>query len=84
VRGNQLLVGWALDANQNQIGFLWNQGVMYNLNTLIANLPAGVTVFDALAINDQGWIAAQDTTGQACLLIPSRSMIGVLQLLLFD
>lgn len=53
--------------------FLWTgkQG-MVDLNTL-AELPPGVFLVHALAINDFGWIAATNSLGTACLLIPHES-----------
>lgn len=60
-----------LDAHLEQSRpFLWTkkQG-MVDLNTL-ADLPEGVVLVYALAINDFGWIAAASSAGSACLLIP--------------
>jgi probable HAF family extracellular repeat protein len=62
-----------LDADLAQVRpFLWTkkQG-MVDLNTL-ADLPAGVTLAHALAINAFGWIAATNSLGTACLLIPYK------------
>jgi hypothetical protein len=43
-----------------------------DLNTL-SDLPPGVALVHALAINDFGWIAATNSSGTACLLIPHKS-----------
>jgi len=53
--------------------FLWTQEQgMVDLNTL-SELPEGVALSQALAINDFGWISATNSLGTACLLIPYRS-----------
>ena len=56
------VVGWADDtAVHSQKAFLWEKGVMYNLNHLTVNLPGngewpGVYLGTATAINDRGCI----------------------------
>jgi probable HAF family extracellular repeat protein len=84
------VVGWADDtAVHSQKAFLWEKGVMYNLNHLTVNLPGngewpGVFLATATAINDRGWIAG--TTGNypphAFLLTPvaSNAALGLLLL----
>lgn len=78
------IVGWAVvDAEQTLHAFLYDKGVMYDLNTLTLNLPAGITLIEAIAINDRGWIVGADSSGQAFLLTPAVTAItGPLQLLL--
>ena len=38
--------------------FLWDKGVIYDLNALTVNLPPGQVLDSATAINDRGWILA--------------------------
>jgi probable HAF family extracellular repeat protein len=64
--------------------FLWDNGFMYDLNHVTVNLPPGVTLLTAHAINDRGWIVGQDNHSTAFLLIPQKSISGLLQLLLLD
>jgi probable HAF family extracellular repeat protein len=74
INGHGEVVGvYYLDADLEQVRpFLWTkrQG-MVDLNTL-TELPPGVTLIQALAINDFGWIAATNSSGTACLLIPDK------------
>ncbi|MCB9882063.1 MAG: hypothetical protein H6834_09750 [Planctomycetes bacterium] len=51
------VVGYAIDALSRPRGFLYRNGTMVDLNTLI---PAntGIVVLDAHDINEDGWIAA--------------------------
>jgi probable HAF family extracellular repeat protein len=53
-------VGWADDVNGVRLAFLWKNGVMIDLNTL---LPAnsGWRLFQATAINDSGQIVGYGT-----------------------
>jgi probable HAF family extracellular repeat protein len=62
------VVGRAKDGSGFERAFLWDQGVMYNLNDLTVNLPSGVILSAAWAINDQGWIAG-DASNNAFLLM---------------
>ncbi len=64
--------------------FLWDNGFMYDLNNITVNLPPGVTLLTAHAINDRGCIVGQDNNSTAFLLMPQRSISGFLQLLLLD
>jgi probable HAF family extracellular repeat protein len=69
------VVGWADDtAIHSQKAFLWEKGVMYNLNHLTVNLPGngewpGVYLATATAINDRGWIVGITGT------YPSRAFL---------
>ena len=83
------VVGWAEDTTSHFKAFLWEKGVMYNLNHLTVNLPGngewpGVFLGTATAINDRGCIAG--FTGNwpphAFLLTPVNSSAGFLMLLL--
>jgi len=62
---------------------------MYNLNDLTINLPAGVNLQAAKAINDKGWIVGVALVDwgnyrQAFLLKPDISMKPWLYLLLLE
>jgi probable HAF family extracellular repeat protein len=53
---------------------LWFNGSMKDLNSLISPsdpLPANVLLFNAVAINNNGWIVAEGTNDDAYLLTPS-------------
>jgi probable HAF family extracellular repeat protein len=67
------VVGRTSDAEFNGVGFVWENGVMSDLNTLIpADSPLYIS--DANGINDLGQIVAVGITstgeGHACLLTP--------------
>jgi probable HAF family extracellular repeat protein len=67
------VVGRTSDADFNGVGYLWENGVMSDLNTLIpADSPLYIT--DANGINDLGQIVAIGLTSSgeehACLLTP--------------
>jgi len=51
------VVGGANILNRGERGFVWKNGVMTDLNTLIS--ASGVTVSGAFAINAQGQIAGR-------------------------
>lgn len=52
------IVGWcALPNGGNMVPFIWREGVMTDLRTLVP-LPDNFTLNEAWAINDQGQIAA--------------------------
>jgi probable HAF family extracellular repeat protein len=65
--------------------FLWDRGVMYDLNDLVVNLPQGQILREATAINDQGWILAAGGGAYetSYLLIPKGGWVP-LDLLLLD
>ncbi len=65
------VVGQAADGNYDR-AFLWERGVMYNLNDLTVNPPADPYrwLYEARAINDRGWIVGNDSLGGAFLLTP--------------
>jgi hypothetical protein len=54
--------------------FIWKNGVMTDLTTLVANkgvkVPAGAVFINAVSINDKGSIAAiyRDTSGELSLV----------------
>ena len=86
------VVGWAQDATTRYKAFLWEKGVMYNLNHLMVNPPGngewpGVYLDTATAINDRGWIVGYTGQGysapHAFLLTPVTSN-AALDLLLLD
>lgn len=70
----QVVGVYYLDSKRSQPRpFLWTQEQeMVDLNAL-AELPEGVTLVQALAINEFGWISATNSLGTACLLIPYKS-----------
>ncbi len=50
---------------------LYSGGTAYDLNNLVAaGLPPGVSLSDATAINDNGWIVAEGSDSQTYLLTP--------------
>jgi probable HAF family extracellular repeat protein len=84
------VVGWADDiAVHSKKAFLWEKGVMYNLNHLTVNLPGngewpGIYLETATAINNRGCIAGITGTypPHAFLLTPVGSSAGIVMLLL--
>jgi probable HAF family extracellular repeat protein len=68
------VVGYSNDANGNFHPWIWQNGVLTNLNDLIEP-GSGVTGPLQLAfdINDQGEIVGSTTTGQAFVATPNRS-----------
>lgn len=59
VNGVLQVVGSANILNRGERGFVWKNGVMTDLNTLIS--ASGVTLFGAYAVNAQGQIAGRGT-----------------------
>jgi len=49
------VVGWS-DTATSRHAFLYADGQMQDLNDLTVNLPSGVTLKEARAINENGWI----------------------------
>ena len=47
---------------------LWEKGVMHDLSNLTVNLPSGVFLYQARAINNKGWIVGQSSNERAFLL----------------
>jgi hypothetical protein len=68
--------------------FLYTQTAgIQDLNTLVVNLPAGVTLRRALAINDPGDIVGVTTNGRAFLVSKNPNIViraSVPLLLLLD
>jgi len=69
------VVGFSyLAGNEVSHGFLWSQKTgMLDLNDLVVDLPPGMIIEEAYAINDKGMIlavASQDSTRTECLLVP--------------
>jgi probable HAF family extracellular repeat protein len=84
------IVGWADDTTSHPKAFLWEKGVMYNLNHLTVNLPGdgewpGVFLGSATAINNRGCIVGSTGTypPHAYLLTPV-TMNPSVELLLLD
>jgi probable HAF family extracellular repeat protein len=65
------VVGWARINTDEDRAFLWEKGVLYNLNDLTVNLPPGIVLRGADAINDQGWIIGSVTSYEVYLLTPA-------------
>jgi len=65
------VVGWAYNPDNESRAFLWEKGVLYNLNDLAVNLPPGIVLRGAEAINDQGWIVGSVTSDITYLLTPA-------------
>ena len=65
--------------------FLWDRGLLYDLNDLVVNLLPGQILFEATAINDRGWILAAGggVYETSYLLIPRGGCVPI-GLLLFD
>ena len=67
---------WDVAGTNIRHGFIWQNGLMHNLNDLIAP-EEDVTVSIALAINNAGEITAQESgTGDTVLLRPIEPPIG--------
>jgi probable HAF family extracellular repeat protein len=65
--------------------FLWDRGVLSDLNDLVINLPPGQILLEATAINDRGWIlAAGGGVYQTSYLLIPRGGCVPIDLLLFD
>jgi len=60
------VVGLSLDGNFNARAFLWEKGVMTDLNSLIASNPSGLKLQVASSINSSGEIigVAQNGAGE--------------------
>jgi probable HAF family extracellular repeat protein len=63
--------------------FLYRGGVMYDLMSLVQNLPTGEELLHAYGINDRGQIIASSSHGHSYLLTPIRPL-PALDLLLLD
>ncbi len=58
--------------DSNGRAFLYDAGTLYDLSTLVSSgLSSGVFLADANGINDNGWIVADGSNGQAYLLEPT-------------
>jgi probable HAF family extracellular repeat protein len=70
--------GWVVgtaDTSTGSDAFLYENGVMYDLNSLIGNAP-GIDLTEALAINDNGQILANGPNGTYLLTpIPEPSSL---------
>jgi probable HAF family extracellular repeat protein len=76
VNNNGQIVGSSTHA------FLWEDGIMYNLNDLVVNLPSGWILNYARDINDLGQIVGWGPNSKAFLLtpIPEPSIMGLILL----
>lgn len=88
VNTNNEVVGYAYTAEGVMRAFLYTQTAgIQDLNTLVVNLPAGVTLRRALAINDPGDIVGVTTNGRAFLVSKNPNIViraSVPLLLLLD
>ena len=80
------VVGYSASSVGGVHPFLYSGGVMYNLNSLVQNLPAGVVLSGAYGINDRGQIIADGGiggySGHGYVLTPKVSAVAPLELLL--
>jgi probable HAF family extracellular repeat protein len=85
-QGGQIVgsVGLASDYSVDH-AFLWDRGVLYDLNDLVVSLPPGQILYEATAINEQAWILASGSGAYwtTYLLVPRSSRVP-LNLLLQD
>jgi len=92
INNSTQVVGVAYDEGIGgfETAFLWEKGVMYDLNELTVDLPAGVSLVRARAINDRGWIVGRALVDgginqHAFLLKPLRpNVAAALGLLILD
>jgi probable HAF family extracellular repeat protein len=82
------VVGYSQTATEDVRAFLYSGGVMYDLNSLVQNLPAGVVLTQAFGINNRGQIIADGGSGgysgHGYLLTPIVSAGAPLDLLLLQ
>lgn len=74
------VVGMVRDAYGNIKGCLWENGDMHDLSSLTDNIPLGIFLNEAIAINDQGWIAGRASNDYAFLLTPAPPAAGYVPL----
>jgi len=67
------VVGYCMSSSYGYRAWLYSGGVMYDLNDLVRNLPAGEVLSSAYGINDKGQIAANGYS--AYLLSPVAATI---------
>ncbi len=80
--GCSQVVGYSTSATGVR-AFLYRGGVMYDLNDLVVNLPAGVVLACAYGINDRGRIISQSGgSPHGYLLTPVSPQAGLDLLLL--
>jgi probable HAF family extracellular repeat protein len=71
VNSSDQVVGKSQTSNGSEYhAFLYSNGQMVDLNTLIASDPnsVGVTLTSAVGINDEGWIVANGTATSGCFI----------------
>ena len=77
------VVGLAFDSSNQMAAFIWTKGYgMQDLNKLVDNLPSGVVLARACAINSRGDIVGYTLANRAFLL--TRKGASVPYLLLLD
>ncbi len=75
INASGVIIG-VINTSTGPSGALWQPGptgtyaTYTDLNTIISNLPTGVTITSANGINVQGAIVGGDSTGHVCVLFP--------------
>jgi len=69
------VVGYSSSGGTLLRAFLWQNGVLYDLNDLVITDLGGATIGAAIAINNDGWIVVGTTAGRM-LLKPVGSAPG--------
>jgi probable HAF family extracellular repeat protein len=81
INDSRQVVGLAFNSSNQQVAFVWTQGNgMQDLNNLVANLPPGVVLARACAINRQGDIVGYTAADQAFLLTRKSGSVPYLLL----
>jgi uncharacterized membrane protein len=70
-----VIVGQYYEPQVEHIAMLWTNGVGLDLNS-IADIPSGMHLESAVAANNNGWIAANSTSG-AVLLVPQAELAAI-------
>jgi probable HAF family extracellular repeat protein len=66
VNTNGQVVGSSETANPTTVGFIYSDGKMYDLNSLVVSGLTGATLLEARGINDNGQIVANGCAGANC------------------
>lgn len=82
VNASDQVVGYTLSLTNGNRAFLHSGGTMYDLNSLVQDLPTTEVLVDAPGINDQRQIVANSGNSRAYLLTPMQAAPAVTMLLL--